>query len=102
MESAIPLSVTFATLLTHFTEENGATAVRPGSQRRPQYPEDVEDFHSKSEQVVGEAGDVVVFTGALQHCAKPNKSKELRIAVLQQMIPVYVKYVKYLVSDHHV
>ena len=78
MDSAPPLSVNFVTLLTDFTKENGGTAIRPDSHHTPQYPDDVEDFFANSIQVEGKAGDVVVFAGAIQHCAMPNKTKDLR------------------------
>ena len=39
----------------------------------------------------GKAGDVVVFAGAMQHCAMPNNSPGLRSGVLQHMVPVYIK-----------
>ena len=34
-----------------------------------------------------EAGDVIIFTGVMQHCAMPNKSKASRTAILIQMLP---------------
>ena len=74
-----------------FSKENGATAIRPGSHKVPKYPDDTEDFYANSLQMEGKAGDVVVFAGAMQHCAMPNKSPGLRSGVLQHMVPVYIK-----------
>jgi len=91
MDTAPPLSVQFVTLLTEFSKENGATAIRPGSHKVPKYPDDTEDFYANSLQMEGKAGDVVVFAGAMQHCAMPNKSPGLRSGVLQHMVPVYIK-----------
>ena len=34
-----------------------------------------------------EAGDVIIFTGVMQHCAMPNKSNASRTAILIQMLP---------------
>ena len=34
-----------------------------------------------------EAGDVIIFTGVMQHCAMPNKSDKPRTAILIQMLP---------------
>ena len=73
------------------SKENGATAIRPGSHVQPKYPDDVQDFYDNSIQMEGKAGDVVVFAGAMQHCAMPNNSTELRSGVLQHMVPVYIK-----------
>jgi len=91
MDTAPPLSVQFVTLITDFSKENGATAIRPGSHVQPKYPDDVQDFYDNSIQMEGKAGDVVVFAGAMQHCAMPNNSTELRSGVLQHMVPVYIK-----------
>jgi len=91
MDTAPPLAVQFVTLLTDFTKENGGTAIRPFSHHQPKYPDDVEDFYANSIQMEGKAGDVVVFAGAIQHCAMPNKSKNLRTGMLQHMVPIYIK-----------
>ena len=91
MDTAPPLATQFVTLLTDFTKENGGTALRPHSHHRPTYPEDEEEFHANAIQIEGKAGDVVVFAGAIQHCAMPNKSNKLRTGMLQHMVPVYIK-----------
>jgi len=91
MDSAPPLAVQFVTLLTEFNKNNGGTALRPHSHHQPRYPEDKEDFFKNAIQVEGKAGDVVVFAGALQHCAMPNRSKMIRAGILQHMAPIYVK-----------
>jgi len=91
MDTAPPLSIQFVTLLTDFNLDNGGTAIRPNSHKLPRYPDDVEDFYRNALQMEGKAGDVVVFAGAMQHCAMPNKSKGLRAGILQHMAPVYVK-----------
>lgn len=91
MDSAPPLSVQFVTLLTDFNSENGGTAIRPNSHKNPRYPDDKEDFYKHAIQMEGKAGDVVVFAGAMQHCAMPNKSPSLRAGILQHMAPVYIK-----------
>lgn len=91
MDTAPPLSMQFVTLLTDFTKDNGGTALRPHSHHVPKYPDDEADFHANMVQVEGKAGDVVVFHGAMQHCAMPNKGDTLRTGVLQHMAPVYIK-----------
>jgi len=91
MDNAPPMSVQFVTLLTDFTKDNGGTAIRPNSHKLPRYPDDEQDFYKHALQMEGKAGDVVVFAGAMQHCAMPNNSKGLRAGILQHMAPVYVK-----------
>jgi len=71
--------------------ENGGTAIRPNSHKVPRYPDDKEDFYKHAIQMEGKAGDVVVFAGALQHCAMPNRSKGFRAGILQHMAPIYLK-----------
>lgn len=91
LDNAPALSVQFVTLLTDFHSGNGGTAFRPNSHKLPRYPDDTEDFYKHAIQVEGKAGDMLVFAGALQHCAMPNRSKGLRSGILQHMAPVYIK-----------
>ena len=91
LDSAPPLSLQFVTLLTEFNSDNGGTAFRPNSHTLPRYPDDTDDFYKHAIQVRGQPGDMLVFAGALQHCAMPNRSKGLRAGILQHMAPVYVK-----------
>ncbi|XP_013398471.1 uncharacterized protein LOC106164960 [Lingula anatina] len=77
-------------LLDDFTAENGATGVVPGSQVRCVYP-DSKEFYEKYVQVIGKAGDVVLFPGLIQHAAMPNKSKASRSAILLQYLPKYIR-----------
>ena len=53
------LGVAFMVMLSEFTELNGGTAFRPGSQKRPTYPRDVEDFYRNMVQL---QGNFIVFT----------------------------------------
>ena len=91
MDDAPPMSLQFVTLLTDFNSENGGTAFRPNSHRKPCYPDDKEDFYKNAIQISGKAGDMILFHGALQHCAMPNRSKGFRTGILQHMAPVYIK-----------
>lgn len=91
LDNAPQLATQFITLLTDFTEENGATALRPYSHIRPRYPDDPKDFFANSIQMTGKAGDMVIFAGAIQHCAMENGSKGYRSGILQHMAPSYVK-----------
>ena len=40
---------------------------------------------------IGQAGDIGVFACSTQHCAMENKSDEPRIAIVQTMVPTYVR-----------
>ena len=42
-------------------------------------------------QPEADAGDVIIFTGIMQHCAMPNKSDKSRTAILIQMLPKYIR-----------
>ena len=84
------MSLTVITLLTDFTPENGSTALVPGSQLSPAYPDDQKLFFEKCQQVTGKAGDVMIIAGSIQHCAMTNKSNAARSAILQQMVPLFV------------
>ena len=82
-------------LVTDFTAENGSTAIVPGSHVNPRHPDIREDFFSRCIQVSkdnvdtypdldiviqveAKAGDVLMFSGPIQHCAMPNKSDHVR------------------------
>ena len=84
------LSLQVVTLLTEFTPENGSTAIVPGSHLVPRHPDDVDEFFSKAIQLTANAGDVLMFSGPIQHCAMPNNSTKLRCGILQHMCPLYV------------
>ena len=84
------LSLQIVTLVTDFTKENGSTAILPGSHINPRYPDNREEFFRHAIQVEAEAGDVLMFSGPIQHCAMPNKTHHLRCGILQHMVPVFV------------
>merc|ERR1711973_1005206 len=54
-------------------------------------PHNKEEFYKNAIQISGKAGDMILFHGALQHCAMPNRSKGFRTGILQHMAPVYIK-----------
>jgi len=85
------LSVSFMVLLSKFSVKNGGTAFRPGSQKQPSYPHDVEDFYRNMVQLEGEPGDIGVFGASTQHCAMANNDVEPRVGIVQSMTPVYLK-----------
>jgi ectoine hydroxylase-related dioxygenase (phytanoyl-CoA dioxygenase family) len=78
-------------LLDPFTEETGATAYAPGSQKELRYPNEDDKFFDICERMLGEPGDVALFYGVAWHCAMPNKSQQDRSAVLINYLPKWVK-----------
>jgi ectoine hydroxylase-related dioxygenase (phytanoyl-CoA dioxygenase family) len=86
----MPLNCQSIIMLDDFTEENGATAVVPGSQKECRYPNQ-EEFDSKLERLTGKAGDVVLFYGMMWHSAMENNSNNDRTAVLIQYLPKFIK-----------
>ncbi len=82
LNASFPMNAQVSILLDPFTEETGATAYVPGSQKELRYPTEADDFYSKCERMLGEPGDVALFFGAAWHCAMPNRSDIDRSAVL--------------------
>jgi ectoine hydroxylase-related dioxygenase (phytanoyl-CoA dioxygenase family) len=93
INASFPLNCQATVLLDDFTEENGATAVLPGSQGDCVYPdEDGEKrFYRDAERMTGKAGDVALFYGLTWHCAMPNHSDSDRTGILIQYLPKFVK-----------
>jgi len=84
------LSLQIVTLITDFTIKNGSTAIVPGSHINPKYPDNREEFFKRAIQVEAKAGDVLMFSGPIQHCAMPNKTNLLRSGILQHMVPIFI------------
>jgi ectoine hydroxylase-related dioxygenase (phytanoyl-CoA dioxygenase family) len=78
-------------ILDPFTEQSGATAFVPGSQKDLRYPVEADRFHERCARMLGDPGDAVLFYGACWHCAMPNRSDHDRNAVLIQYLPKWVK-----------
>lgn len=91
---SFPLNAQATIILDPFTEESGATAYVPGSQREIRYPTEEDRFYERCERMLGEPGDTVLFFGACWHCAMPNKSTHDRIGVLIEYLPKFVKPVE--------
>jgi len=77
-------------MLDDFTEENGATWVAPGTQTRCAWP-DVEAFERLKVQTTGKAGSVMLMTGLLWHGSGENRTDAVRIGLLGQFLPKFVK-----------
>lgn len=93
------LSLQIVTLITDFTAQNGSTAIVPHSHINPFYPDDRDEFFKKAIQAQGQAGDVLMFSGPIQHCAMPNFSTKTRAGILQHMVPVYVTPFEFISGD---
>lgn len=85
------LSVAFLFMLSPFSVKNGGTAFRPGSQKRPTYPHDVDEFRRNMVQLEGEPGDIGIFAASTQHCAMQNNDVIPRVGVIKSMTPIYLK-----------
>ena len=86
-----PLAMVFIILLTDFTVQNGATALRPYSHKSPKYPSDQDEFFDNAIQIQGKAGDMMVLRSSLQHCAMPNLSNAIRSGVIVHMGPSFIR-----------
>ena len=93
LNASFPMNAQITIVLDPFTEESGATAYMPGTQKHLRYPSAAEakDFYDTCARMVAEPGDTVLFYGAAWHCAMPNKSDHDRSAVLINYIPKWVK-----------
>ncbi|QWT20335.1 phytanoyl-CoA dioxygenase family protein [Bacillus sp. NP157] len=91
INASFPLNGQVTIMLDPFTEETGATAYVPGTQRELRYPDEGDGFFSRCERMLGEPGDTVVFFGAVWHCAMPNRSSIDRTAIITQYLPKFVK-----------
>jgi ectoine hydroxylase-related dioxygenase (phytanoyl-CoA dioxygenase family) len=94
LNASFPMNAQATIILDPFTEESGATAYVPGSQREIRYPAEEDRFYERCERMVGEPGDTVVFFGAAWHCAMPNKSNHDRSGILIEYLPKFVKPVE--------
>ena len=91
INASFPLNAQATIMLDPFTEETGATAYVPGSQRELRYPDESDRFFDRCERMLGEPGDTIVFFGAVWHCAMPNRSTIDRSAIITQYLPKFVK-----------
>ena len=87
LNASFPMNAQTSIILDPFTEESGATAYVPGSQRELRYPTQADGFFDRCERMLGDPGDLVLFYGAVWHCAMPNRSDHDRSAVLTQYLP---------------
>ncbi|MGB0798919.1 MAG: phytanoyl-CoA dioxygenase family protein [Planktomarina sp.] len=91
LNGSFPMNAQVSVILDPFTEESGATAYMPGSQKELRYPNADDKFYDTCARMTGEPGDVALFYGVTWHCAMPNNADHDRNAVLIQYLPKWVK-----------
>ncbi len=91
LNASFPMNAQVSVILDPFTEESGATAFAPGTQKELRYPTEADGFYERCARMTCAPGDVVLFFGAVWHCAMPNRSDHDRNAVLIQYLPKWVK-----------
>ena len=62
LNGSFPMNAQVSILLDPFTEETGATAYAPGSQKELRYPNEDDKFFDICERMLGEPGDVACST----------------------------------------
>ncbi|MGF1623255.1 MAG: phytanoyl-CoA dioxygenase family protein [Alphaproteobacteria bacterium] len=92
--ASFPLNAQVTVMLDPFTDETGATAYMPGSQKAMRYPTKDDPFFERCARMLGEPGDMVLFFGATWHCAMPNRSNHDRTGILIEYLPKFVKPVE--------
>ena len=99
INSTFPLNGQATIIIDPFTEKTGATAYKPGSQKILHYPKKDDNFFENFDLMLGNPGDLILFNGAVWHCAMPNKSKTGRIGILIEFLPKFVKPVEDMLTD---
>jgi hypothetical protein len=74
------LSLNMLVMLSDFTPVTGGTLVFSGSHRTEAMPSG-DAFEACAEQIVGRAGDIVLFNSLTVHAGAPNRSSERRRAL---------------------
>ena len=77
-------------MLDDLTEENGATALVPGSQKWAAWPT-VEAFKAKKVQITGPSGTLVLFPAFMWHAGQENRSDAPRAIVLGCHVSKFVR-----------
>ena len=84
------LGVESLIMLDDLTEENGATALVPGSQKWAEWPT-VEAFEAKKIRLTGRAGTLVLFPAFMWHAGQENRSDAPRAVVLGCHVSKFVR-----------
>ena len=81
LNSSFFLAVETVVMLDEFTEENGATALVPGSQKQCRWP-DADKFQAKHIRVTAPAGSLFMFPALTWHAGQSNQTPKPRAALL--------------------
>jgi Phytanoyl-CoA dioxygenase (PhyH) len=74
------LSLNMLVMLADFTPASGGTLILSGSHRQEAMPS-ADEFVAGAEQLIGQAGDIVLFDSLTVHSAAPNRSDVARPAL---------------------
>ncbi len=84
------LGVESLIMLDELTEENGATALVPGSQKWAAWPT-VDVFEEKKIRITGPPGTLVLFPAFMWHAAQANRNDAPRAVVLSCHVSKFVR-----------
>lgn len=84
------LSLNMLVLLDDFTADNGGTLILDGSHHLPD-PPSTAVFERHARQIIGKAGDIVLFNSLVVHSAAPNRTKAQRRCLTLVFGRPYVK-----------
>lgn len=99
INASFPLNAQGIIVIDPFTEESGATAYRPGSQKQLHYPNEADNFFDNYERMIGDPGDLILFFGLTWHCAMPNRSDHGRTGILIEFLPKFVTPIEDMLSE---
>ena len=87
---AFPLMAVVTWMLEDFTDENGATRIVPGTQRRAEFPPD-DTAVPEEISITGPRGSVLIMDGAVWHGGGANRSVNTRWCVLSTYVRWFLK-----------
>lgn len=88
-----PMQLQAIWVLDGFTEKNGATRVLAHSQKTRRRP-DRQEFYQHSTQIICQAGSLILSHGGLWHDSSTNRSDDVRVAILGNYTPFWIKSVE--------
>lgn len=87
---AFPLMAVVTWLLEDFTDDNGATRIVPGTQRRPEFPPDGVETPGEV-TITGSRGSVLIMDGSVWHGGGANRSTGTRWCILSTYVRWFFK-----------